>query len=110
MEVLPIDVVGLVAVIMGTSIVLIPVAGMTLRFALKPVVGVLDRYLRGQEKSEAGKLLERRLAVMEEQLDDVQGSVARLVEGAEFDARLKGPEQASLPPGAARSADGDSGG
>ena len=110
MEVLPIDVVGLVAVIMGTSIVLIPVAGLTLRYALKPVVSVLDRYLRGQEKAEATRLAERRLALLEEQLDDVQGTLARLAEGAEFDARLEGgADRASLLSGAGGSADGGSG-
>ena len=109
MEVLPIDVVGLVAVIMGTLIVLIPVAGMTLRYALKPVVSVLDRYLRGQEKAEANRLAERRLAILEEQLDDMQRTLARLAEGAEFDARLeRGADQASLPSVAGPSTDGDS--
>lgn len=89
MEVLPIDIVGLVAVIMGISIVLIPVMGLTARYALKPIVSVMDRYLHGKDTEESVRIFERRLALLEQQLDDVQGSLGRLVEVSEFDARLR---------------------
>ncbi len=87
--------------------VLIPVAGLTLRFALKPVVSVIDRYLRGHEKAEATKLSDRRLAMLEEQLDDVQNSLTRLLDGREFDARLKGKPQPRLSTGSERAPAGE---
>lgn len=89
MEVLPIDIVGLVAVIMGISIVLIPIMGLTARYALKPVVEVMGRYLRGRDIKESVQIVERRLALLEQQLDDMQGSLGRLVEVSEFDAQLR---------------------
>ncbi len=89
MEVLPIDIVGLVAVIMGISIVLIPVMGLTARYALKPIVSVMDRYLHGKDTEESVQIVERRLALLEQQLDDVQGSLRRLLEVSEFDAQLR---------------------
>ena len=42
MPVLPIDLTAIVAVIMGISIVLVPVIGLTARFALKPLVQSMD--------------------------------------------------------------------
>ena len=42
--VLPIDLTAIVAIVMGMLVVLIPVAGLTARFALKPVVEALARY------------------------------------------------------------------
>lgn len=89
MEVVPIDIVGLVAVIMGISIVLIPIMGLTARYALKPIVKVADRYLHARDTEESVQIVERRLALLEQQLDDVQGSLRRLVEVSEFDAQLR---------------------
>jgi len=39
----PVDWVALAGVIMGTLIILIPVAGLTARFALKPIVEAVAR-------------------------------------------------------------------
>ena len=89
MEVLPIDIVALASVIMGISIVLIPVVGLTARYALKPFVSVVERYLRSRDSEESVQIVERRMALLEQQLDDVQGSLRRLVEVSEFDARLR---------------------
>ena len=91
---LPIDLVALVAVIMGISIVLIPVAGLTARYALKPIVEALGRYFEGKGAEESAHLLERRLALLEQQLDEVQGALNRLVETTEFDARLRAERSA----------------
>ena len=92
MQILPIDVTSLVAVIMGTSIVLVPVIGLTARFALKPVVEAMGRFLQGKGTEESVLIVERRMALLEQQLEAMQGSVDRLVEVAEFDAQLKGAE------------------
>ncbi len=89
MDVLPVDFVALVSVIMGISVVLIPVAGLTARFAFKPIVDALGRYFDRQAATESAKIVERRLELLESQIDDLQSSMARLLEVSEFDARLK---------------------
>ena len=98
MQILPIDVTGLVAVILGISIVLIPVAGLTARFVLKPVVEALGRFQAGRTSEESIQLMERRMSLLEAQLEGVQHSVDRLVEVSEFNAELRaGRVATSLP-------------
>jgi hypothetical protein len=69
MDVLPIDLTALLAIFMGVSIVLVPVIGITARFALKPTVEALD------------------------------GSVKRLAEVAEFHRALNSGEKPREPEG-----------
>ena len=69
---------------MGILIVLIPVAGLTLRFALRPIVESVARLMELRASHEGGDLLEKRVALLEQELDQVR----RLAEGAEFDRRL----------------------
>lgn len=100
MNVLPIDFVALVSVIMGISIVLIPVAGLTARYALKPVVDALGRYLEGKGSEEATKITDRRLALLEQQIEEMQGALNRLVEVSEFNESLRGARRpGALPRG-----------
>lgn len=91
--ILPVDVVGLLATFMGISIVLIPVLGITARFALKPTVEALSRFFDKKGSDEAISILERRMALMEQQLESMESSVLRLAETAEFDQRLAEPPQ-----------------
>ncbi len=90
MQILPIDLTSLVAVILGISIVLIPVAGVTARFVLKPVVDALGRFQEGRSSEETMQLMERRMSLLEAQLEGVQHSMDRLVEVSEFNAELRG--------------------
>lgn len=106
MNVLPIDFVALVAVIMGISIVLIPVAGLTARYALKPIVEALGKYFQGKGTEESVRIVERRLALLEQQLDEVQVSINRLVEVSRFDAKLRDP----APVGSLSAASSEAGG
>lgn len=111
MQILPIDLTSLVAVILGISIVLIPVAGVTARFVLKPVVDALGRFQAGRSSEESIQLMDRRMSLLEAQLEGLQHSVDRLVEVSEFNAELRSsrtgtslpaPEQdAPAPPTAA---------
>ncbi len=68
-------------------VVLIPVTGLTLRFAVKPF---LRDYMAMKEGrgGEPDPDQRRRLARMEEQLEDLESSVRRLAEAAEFDRQL----------------------
>ena len=88
MELVPIDLVGLVATIMGISIVLIPVVGLTARFALKPTVEALSRFFEHKGLDETVGILERRMALMEQQIESMESSVRRLAEASEFDRQL----------------------
>ncbi len=87
----PVDLVGLLATFMGISVVLIPVIGLTARFALKPTVEALSRIFDKKGSDEAISILERRMALMEQQLESIESSVHRIAETTEFDQKLAGP-------------------
>jgi len=95
----PIDLTALVAVIMGTLMFLIPIAGVTARFALKPLVEAVATFLQGQETSEAMRMSERRIALLEQNLDALEAELRRVREAGEFDAALRdGAASGSLEP------------
>jgi hypothetical protein len=83
-----IDWVALAGVIMGTLIILIPVAGLTARFALKPIVEAVARMRQTQGAPELLALIEQRMALMEQQLANTESDVSRLLEVQEFQEKL----------------------
>lgn len=89
MEVLPIDLTEIVAIVMGMSVVLIPIAGLTARFALKPLVESLGKVneVRGVEETVA--ITERRVALLEQQLESMEHTVRQLEEVRDFDRALE---------------------
>ncbi|HUF75044.1 MAG TPA: hypothetical protein VMM35_02140 [Longimicrobiales bacterium] len=91
MQILPIDVVALVSVILGISIVLVPVIGLTARFALKPAVEALARVFEARELDESVKILERRVELQEHQIEALQDSLKQLSEARDFDRQLAAP-------------------
>ena len=90
-EILPIDLTALLSVFMGVSIVLIPVIGLTARFALKPTVEALSRFFEKKGSDEAISILERRMALIEQQVESIDLNVQRLVDTTEFDRKLEAP-------------------
>ncbi len=89
-----IDFTALAGIVMGSLMVLIPVAGFTARFAMRPIVESLARLRESGAKNEAITLLERRIALLEQEVQNVSGikeDVARLVEELEFQRKLVGP-------------------
>lgn len=92
-----IDLVGLVATIMGISIILIPVMGLTARFVLKPIVEALGQASRAREGDESLRIMERRLALMEQQVESLDASVTRLAEAAEFHRELRSGASPQIP-------------
>lgn len=89
MEVLPVDLVGLLAVFMGISIVLVPVIGITARFALKPTVEALARLFEHRGVEESVAIMERRMALLEQQMESLDNSVKQLSEVADFHRQLR---------------------
>jgi len=74
-----------IAIIVG---VLVPVFGLTWRFALRPTL-----QSRTQLDDEApARLQSERIDHMERQIDEMESLVRRLVEATEFDRRLKSGE------------------
>ena len=88
MPIAPVDIVSLVAVMMGISIVLIPVIGLTARFALKPTVEALGKFFETRGSEEIVKILERRVALLEQQVEHLEGSHQRLEEVSTFNREL----------------------
>jgi hypothetical protein len=80
----------IVGILMGGLIVLIPVAGLTARFALKPVVEAIIRVRAGQgaNTAEALSLLERRVALLEQQNRELETALERVSAAKDFDRQL----------------------
>ena len=93
MQILPVDLVALVGTILGISIVLIPVAGLTLRFALKPAMTTLARLFDHQGLEESVRVLERRLDFQEHQIQSLESTIRRLSDESEFDKKLLGARE-----------------
>ncbi len=85
----PINLTEIIAVVMGISIVLIPVIGITARFALKPTVDAFSRLFEGKGANETISILERRMALMESQIESIESNVKRLVDVTDFHQQLQ---------------------
>jgi hypothetical protein len=95
MQVMPVDLVALSAVILGCLMFLIPIAGLTARFAIKPIAEALARSQSGSIDRETVQLLERRLALIEQEvhgLSELRGDLARVLEEMEFQKQLTQPK------------------
>jgi TolA-binding protein len=89
--VLPIDLTSIVAIVMGMLVVLIPVAGLTARFAFKPIAEAIAQMRDGGAAQREVSMLEKRIALLEQQFQNVEGEVERLTEEREFRRQLEGP-------------------
>jgi len=88
MQIAPIDLTELVAVILGVSIVLIPVIGLTARFALKPTMEALSRFFEKQGQDQVFAMLERRCQLLESQVEVLESDLRRVKEGQDFERAL----------------------
>lgn len=89
MPIEPVNLTAVIAVIMGISVVLIPITGLTARFALKPVVEALSKVFESRELAESVPIMERRMALMESQMEALEASMNRLEEASSFEAQLR---------------------
>lgn len=92
--ILPIDITSIVAVVMGSMIVLIPIAGLTARFALKPIAEAVAKMRQAQGTTRELQLVEQRMGLLERQLSNLETDVKEIGDKADFDHRLAaGPEE-----------------
>lgn len=97
MQVLPIDLTALVAITLGCLMILIPIAGLTARYALKPISEAIARMREGGASRETISLLERRMALIEQEMQnmtEVRDEVRRLADELEFKRQLGSGERA----------------
>ncbi|HYW14413.1 MAG TPA: hypothetical protein VE871_20775 [Longimicrobium sp.] len=87
------------AIFLGLMTVLIPITGLTARFALKPVMEALSKYRESDSDRQMQALLERRVALMEEQLHSMDRSLRELAEESDFRRELESGKanRAALP-------------
>ncbi|HYR06714.1 MAG TPA: hypothetical protein VEQ60_03020 [Longimicrobium sp.] len=87
------------AIFLGMMVILIPIAGLTARFALKPLMEALRSYRELQGDNQAQQLIERRMALMEEQMHSMDRAIRELSEESEFRRDLESGKQqpAALP-------------
>jgi hypothetical protein len=94
------NIVGLVAVIMVFSIVLVPIIGLTARFALKPTMEAMSQFFQQKGVEETVRILERRLGLLEQQVEHMEGQLEQVAEVQRFDRQLGvGPGTGSGPEG-----------
>ena len=88
---IPGELIPLAGIIMGSLIVLIPIAGLTARFAMKPIVESMAKLRKASNQGEAVGMLERRIALLEQEVQNLSGireDLGRLVEEMEFQRQL----------------------
>lgn len=85
------------AIFLGMLVVLIPITGLTARFALRPMMDALGRYREIAGQNEAQQLLERRVALMEEQLHGIDRALRELSDESDFRRQLEASPPAALP-------------
>lgn len=90
--VMPIDLTAMVAVIMGLLVVLIPISGLTARFALKPIAEAVARMREAQGTAREVDVLEQRVALLERQISTMETDIERLEATSEFDRQLRSGE------------------
>ena len=98
MQILPIDLTAIVAIIMGISIVLVPVIGLTARFALKPLVESMGHFFQAKNTEESVRILERRMALLEQHLESMDTTLSRIGEAADFHRELRSTHSGGAAP------------
>ncbi|HEX6069094.1 MAG TPA: hypothetical protein VFZ18_04705 [Longimicrobiaceae bacterium] len=81
---------AVLAVLLGGITILIPVVGLTLRFALRPVLETWARLRSTPTPDSQTELLTRQMSLLEAELQQVQHAVQGLVETQDFQRSLQG--------------------
>jgi hypothetical protein len=76
---------------MAALIVLIPITGFTLRFAIKPISEAIAQMRGGPSGSGEVAALRQQVESLQHQMSGIESSMHRLVEAQEFQAELLRP-------------------
>lgn len=86
------DLEELIAVSGAFLCVLIPIAGLTARFALKPLIETVAKVMQARQGNEALQLVERRMAALEQEMALMRSELKQVGDGREFYRKLaEGP-------------------
>jgi len=81
---------GMLAVLLGGIVMLVPVLGLTVRYALRPVIESWVKMKANPTLESQNELLARQVALLEAEVQHLQGTVQGLVEGQDFQRALQG--------------------
>ena len=81
---------GMLAVLLGGIVVLVPVLGLTVRYALRPMIESWVKMKTNPTLESQNDLLARQVALLEAEVQHLQGTVQGLVEGQDFQRALQG--------------------
>jgi len=90
----PIDLVPIVGIIMGTLTVLVPVSLIALRFAIKPIAEAIA-ITRSNVAPAEMSIMKERIALLEQQLSGIDSEVNRISDAVDFQDRLLKPDETS---------------
>lgn len=83
----------IIGILVGGLIVLIPVAGVTARYTLKPLIDSLIKISESRLGSDEVKLLSQRLSLLEQELGSMRSDMGRLEEERAFYRQLEEPKE-----------------
>ena len=78
----------IIIILVSGLIVFTPVAGLTLRFALKPLVDSMARLMEIRSRKDDADLLDKRVALLEQELGAARTELKELRDRDEFYQRL----------------------
>jgi hypothetical protein len=84
---------GMLAILLTGLIVFVPLAGLTMRFALKPLIDSLIRVVEARRPAQELALLEKRLALVEHELSLLRSRPGEPVGAGEAPPRLAAPRE-----------------
>ena len=82
---------GGMAILFAGMVVLVPVLGLTLRFAIKPFFDTWAEIQRGQLRADHDSSQTRQINLLEAELQQVQNTLRAVVETQEFQRQLESP-------------------
>lgn len=87
-ELIPLAGIGMVTLLVG-----IPILGLTIRFALKPIAESVSLLRNGAGAAADDTRMAERLEALEEQMSRLDSGLERLIEAVEFQAKLAAPPE-----------------
>lgn len=88
----PVDIVPIVGIFMGTLTVLIPVSLIALRFAIKPIAEAIAISRSTVAPAEVS-LMKERIALLEQQVSGIDSEINRISVAVDFQDRLLEPDE-----------------